>query len=137
MINTIPDSSTNQQRQGAAVFRKSNWAKGLLALGALAFVAGCASAKMKARKEERNKLAQSSGLYCDFVNNEIHSDVEVQLNMEMSKKCDNDKPFSISGFKTSNENSGIMYCCSLDPQAKLGDAAEGKSTKEDKKIDLK
>lgn len=80
---------------------------------ATAFLGGCASSQMKARKEQRDKASQTSKLYCDFVNGELYPDVEVMLNLEMSKRCDSEKPFSLTNYKTSNENMGIVYCCAL------------------------
>lgn len=86
----------------------------LLLLVAGAFmVSGCASSEFKRRKAERDKVSQSSGLYCDFVNGEIHPDVEVELNLEMAKRCDSTKPFSLSNYKTQSENAGVVYCCSM------------------------
>jgi hypothetical protein len=85
----------------------------MVLLTAVTLLAGCASSQMKARKEQRDKAAQSSKIYCDFVNGELYPDVEVMLNLEMSKKCDSEKTFSISQYKTSNENNGIVFCCSM------------------------
>lgn len=83
----------------------------MLVLAAL--FTGCASSQQKQRKEAREKISQSSKLYCDFVNGELFPDVEVVLNLEMGKRCDSEKNFSISQYRTSNENVGIMYCCAL------------------------
>ena len=77
------------------------------------FFVGCASSQMKQRKEAREKVSQTSKLYCDFVNGELYPDVEIVLNLEMAKKCDSEKSFSITQYKTSNENNGVMYCCAL------------------------
>jgi hypothetical protein len=79
----------------------------------IAILGGCASSQMKARKEQRDKAAQSSKLYCDFVNGELYPDVEVMVNLEMAKRCDSDKAFSVTNYKTSNENMGIVFCCAL------------------------
>ncbi len=83
----------------------------LLLVVSFIFVTGCASSQMKQRKEAREKISQSSKMYCDFVNGELFPDIEVVLNLEMAKKCDGEKNFSITQYKTSNENMGIMYCC--------------------------
>lgn len=77
------------------------------------FMAGCASSQMKARKDQRDKVSQSSKLYCDFVNGDVYPDVEVQLNLEMAKHCDSEKSFTATGYRTTNENMGIVYCCAL------------------------
>lgn len=76
------------------------------------FLSACASSAMKARKDQQTKVAQSAKLYCEFVNGEIYPDVDVALNIEMAKRCDSDKPFSITAYKTPSENQGVMYCCS-------------------------
>lgn len=77
----------------------------------LALFSGCASSSMKARKEQREKVSQSSRFYCDFVNGEVYPDVEIALNLEMAKRCDSDRSFSISQYKTPSDNVGLMYCC--------------------------
>ena len=77
------------------------------------FLAGCSSAQ-KTRKETREKIAASSGLYCDFVNGELFpSDVEVALNIEVAKKCDSNKALSITQYKTPAENNGVVFCCAV------------------------
>ena len=81
-----------------------------------ALLAGCASSQIKARKDQREKASQASGMYCDFVNGELYPDVEVQLNLEMAKRCDDDKSYTITNYKTSNENMGLVYCCSLNKE---------------------
>lgn len=107
----------------------------LAVVGLLAFFsAGCASSQIKARKDLREKNSQSSRLYCDFVNGDIFPDVEVQLNLEMAKRCDSEKSFTATAYRTSNENMGIVYCCALhDEQPK----ADSKKTTEAKKIEPK
>jgi hypothetical protein len=79
----------------------------------IAFLAsGCASSKMKERREQREKVSQSSKLFCEFINGEIYPDVDVALNLEMAKRCDSDRPFTITQYKTPSENQGVLYCCS-------------------------
>jgi hypothetical protein len=78
-----------------------------------AVLTGCASSQIKARKEQREKVSQSSKLYCDFVNGELFPDVDVQLNLEMAKRCDSDRSLTVTSYKTSNENMGVIYCCAL------------------------
>ncbi len=76
------------------------------------FLSGCASGR-KQKLEQREKLAASSGLYCDFVNGDKNKEVELELNMLMSKKCDSDRPFSITNYKTPAEVTGVLYCCAI------------------------
>lgn len=78
----------------------------------------CSSAK-KERLEQREKMSASSGLYCDFVNGEKYTDVEVVMNLEMAKRCDSSKSFSISHYKSPAEVIGMMYCCSLPRKADI------------------
>lgn len=79
----------------------------------------CSSAK-KERLEQREKMAASSGFYCDFVNGEKYTDVEVVMNLDMGKRCDSGKPFSISQYRSPSDVVGMMYCCSM---AKKADVA--------------
>ncbi len=76
-------------------------------------LSGCASAKFKERQMQRDKLAASSGMFCEFVSGEDHPDVDVEMNMKMAQKCDASKPFSITSYKNSSENFGLVYCCSV------------------------
>ncbi len=79
---------------------------------AMLFLSGCASGR-KQKLEQREKLAASSGLYCDFVNGDKNKEVELELNVLMSKKCDPDRPFSISDYKTPADVTGVLYCCAV------------------------
>ncbi len=78
-----------------------------------AFLSGCASSAMKNRKEQQVKLSQSSKLYCEFLSGSIYHDVDVVLNLEMAKRCDSDKTYTITQYKTQTEDNGIIYCCTL------------------------
>jgi hypothetical protein len=91
---------------------------------AVTILGGCASSQMKTRKEQRDKAAQSSKLYCDFVNGELYPDVEVMLNLEMAKRCDSEKAFSLTNYKTTNENMGIVFCCALPDKEQKASKAE-------------
>ena len=84
----------------------------VLSLISLVVFAGCSSSKIKERKEQRDKVAQNSKLYCEFINGEMFPDIDVALNLEMAKRCDSEKPFSLTNYKTPTENPGILYCCS-------------------------
>jgi hypothetical protein len=101
----------------------------IILFSAAAVLGGCASSQMKARKEQRDRAAQSSGLYCDFVNGELYPDVEVMVNLEMAKRCDKDKAFSLTNYKTSNENMGIVFCCAIRGE---NDSKDEKDDKEQK-----
>ena len=91
------------------------------------FLAGCSSSQMKARKAERDKLSQSSRFYCEFINGEVFKDIDVAVNLEIAKKCDADKNFSITDYRL-GEDQGLMYCCLLSKPAVVPAAAsESKS----------
>ena len=98
-----------------------SWLKktGLAAL-TLVFVAGCASSAQKARREQRDKAVQTAKLYCEFLNGEQFPDLDVALNLAMAQKCDSEKTFSISSYKTPAEIPGMMFCCSVHKQAAGG-----------------
>lgn len=74
---------------------------------------GCSGAQ-KARKEERERVAQSKGIFCDFVSESDFKDVDVELNLRLAKRCNATKPFSISGYKRVSENPGVLYCCNTE-----------------------
>lgn len=81
------------------------------------FAAGCASSKIKARKEERDKVSLNSHLFCDFVNGETYPDVEVEMNIEMAKRCDPEMPMTITAYRSPSDNTGIIYCCTQKDQS--------------------
>jgi hypothetical protein len=78
---------------------------------ALALFAGCSSAKIRARKEERDRVSQSAHIYCDFVNGEVFPDVEVATNLEMAKHCDSEKSMSVTAYHSPSDNVGLVFCC--------------------------
>ena len=73
---------------------------------------GCASSTFKARQEQREKMAASSGMFCEFISGDLFPDVDVELSMSMAKRCDSSKQFSITNYKNSSDQSGVIYCCS-------------------------
>jgi hypothetical protein len=77
------------------------------------FLTGCASSTYRARQEQREKMASSAGLYCEWVNGDKHSDIDVELNMQMAKRCDSAKPFTLTPYKNTSDQNGIMYCCAM------------------------
>lgn len=99
----------------------------------LAGLSGCSSGAMKARKAEREKLASQGKIFCDFVNGELFPDLEVELNLEMVKRCDQDKALTISSYKTPSENVGIMYCCVSQGDKRSEQKSENRSEERSKK----
>jgi len=84
----------------------------IFALGFL-FLTGCASGTYRARQEQREKMASSAGLYCEWINGDKHADIDVELNMQMAKRCDSSKPFTLAPYKNNADQNGIMYCCAM------------------------
>lgn len=118
---------------------RSGYLQIILGLLAVVLVTGCSSTAMKQRKEQRDKVAGSARLYCEWINGEIYSDIDVAVNLEMAKRCDADKPFSITAYRTPSENNGVMYCCSTTNSVMAAPAAASpskpaaKASVEDKK----
>ena len=73
---------------------------------------GCGSAQ-KQRLEMRDKASASSGLYCEFISGDVHSDIDVELNLQMARRCEPTKPLTMTNYKNSSENFGVIYCCSI------------------------
>lgn len=88
----------------------------VLMISSAFIVTGCASSAFKARLDQRDKVAASSGLFCDFVNGDEYTDVAVELNLQMANRCDTSKHFSISSYKNASEMRGVLYCCQSKPK---------------------
>lgn len=76
-------------------------------------LAGCAGG-FKERQLVRERVAQSSGLFCEFVSGSEFPDVDVEVNLRMAKKCDSDKNFSVTQYQNSSNQYGLVYCCAID-----------------------
>lgn len=98
---------------------------------------GCSSSKIKERKEQRDRIVQTSKMYCEFINGEQYPDMDVALNLEMAKKCDSEKPFSLTNYKTPTENPGILFCCSPSSRSQMANERARKKEREEKKEDKK
>ncbi|HRO66659.1 MAG TPA: hypothetical protein PL182_03740 [Pseudobdellovibrionaceae bacterium] len=85
---------------------------GLICLASLLVLSGCSNA-MKKRQEQREKVAATSGLFCEFVSGDDHKDVDVELNFSMARRCDPAKNFTVTSYKSSAEVNGLVYCCSI------------------------
>lgn len=94
-----------------------------LAVASLFLFAGC-STGYKQRQEERNKVASSSGHYCEFVNGDAHNDVDVELTIQMSKKCETNKPYTITNYKNASDIFGVVYCCAYQKDKKTSSNAK-------------
>lgn len=85
--------------------------RALGAVSALFLISGCASGTFKARQEQREKVAASSGMFCDFVSAALTPDVDVELSMQMGRRCDSSKSFSITNYRSPSDEQGVLYCC--------------------------
>lgn len=74
---------------------------------------GCAGG-FKERQQARDRVAQSSGLFCEFVSGNEFPDVDVEVNLRMAKRCDSEKHFSITQYQNSSNQYGLVYCCGAD-----------------------
>lgn len=103
------------------------------------YLSACASGSFKARQQQRDRVANSSGLYCEFVSGDEYPDVDVEVNFQMAKKCDPSKHFSLANYKSSSENYGIVFCCghTMKAESKSDAKSELKSESKGPGIDLK
>lgn len=95
-----------------------------IVLASTVLFAGC-STSYKARQEEKTKVAATTGHYCEFVNGDAHNDVDVELTLQMTKRCDLNKPYTMTNYKNASDIFGIVYCCSY----QKGKAAPGNNAK--------
>ncbi len=85
------------------------------------FVLSSCSSMYKERAEQRDKVSQTSGIYCDFVNGDDHNDAAVELNLQMAKRCDSNKNYTVTNYKNASDIFGLVYCCS--PQKNISKPA--------------
>lgn len=88
--------------------------KYVTALFAVSFLvlSGCSSGQTK-RKEQQTQVVKSSKIYCEFINGENNQDADVVLNLQMGARCDYEKPYSITSYKTPADITGLMFCCGV------------------------
>lgn len=79
----------------------------------LFIISGCASGTFKARQEQREQLATSTGMFCEFISGDLFPDLDVELSLRMAKRCDSDKNFSITNHRNESGQNGVMYCCAV------------------------
>jgi hypothetical protein len=73
-------------------------------------LAGCSS-HYKKRQQQRDRVAAATGLFCEFVSGDEFTDIDVEINIRMAKKCDLEKPLNFTSYKNASDNFGIVYCC--------------------------
>jgi hypothetical protein len=85
---------------------------------------------VKGRRDQRERLVKEGGKpYCEFLNGEAFPDIDVALNLEMAKKCNPDKPMSVSNYKSPAEAIGVLYCC-VSPESKAAHMDKVEKTKD-------
>jgi hypothetical protein len=80
----------------------------LMALGA-----SCASPEKRQRQVTRDRIVSNNKFYCEFLNGEKYTDIDVALNIAMGEKCDVYQHFSVTGYRSISDIPGVIYCCSL------------------------
>lgn len=103
----------------------------------LVCLSACATTN-KARLLQRENVAQSKGTFCEFVSESDFKDVDIEVSLRMAKRCDNSKPFSITGYKRASEDTGILYCCNtgvvnVTPEPAVVSSAKETKDSEEKK----
>lgn len=91
--------------------RRLSYFLGTVSLASL-LLAGCASSNAH-REESRNKIVQTSKIFCEFVNGDNNPDIDVAVNLAVGAKCDADRSFSMTSYRTPSEINGILYCCGV------------------------
>ncbi|GEM_PF-2614671 len=95
----------------------------------LIFTASCASTEKTQRRQARDKAVVNNQFYCEFLNGETYTDLDVMLNITMAEKCDVTQPFSVTNYQSISEIPGIMYCCSTKSKASAQVLPTSKSAK--------
>ncbi len=86
----------------------------LLSLSAVVlFLSGCASGTFKERQQQREKMAVSTGMFCEFISGDLFPDLDVELSLQMAKRCDVNRNFTVTNYKNSSDHNGVLYCCAL------------------------
>lgn len=100
--------------------------KKYLILIAGAMLLSSCSSHYKKRQEMREKASAASGLYCEFLSGDLYTDLDVELNLQMAKRCEVDKGYSITNYKNASDQIGVIYCCQV--QKKMAKAPTSKSS---------
>lgn len=92
---------------------KDGWIRLALAFVIFIGLAACSSKERKQRQIAREQVVTTSKFYCEFINGEKFSDLDVMLNISMADKCDTTQHFSVNQYRTASEIPGVLYCCNL------------------------
>jgi hypothetical protein len=79
----------------------------VIALGA------CASSDRRQRQVIRDQVVAGTKFYCEFLNGEKYTDIDVALNIAIGEKCELLRQVSITGYRSISEIPGVIYCCNL------------------------
>lgn len=77
------------------------------------FLVSCASQQIEQQRKQRNKFAEETGFYCEFINGESVPAIDLDLNLKMAKKCDKNRNFTVNSYTQPNEQRGLIFCCIL------------------------
>lgn len=119
MFDPKSDSAFKSQLDFKSNFEKINFGL-VMVLAASVMLSACGSSRLKARQEQRDKAVAATGLYCEWIDGERHTDFDVEVNLQMAKRCDSSKPFSLVPFKNNSDRNGIMYCCATPDSQSAG-----------------
>jgi len=76
-------------------------------------IGACASSEKKQRQVIREQVTANSKFYCEFLNGEKYTDIDVALNIAIGEKCDTNQQFSVTSYRSISDIPGVIYCCSL------------------------
>lgn len=105
---------------------KDGFFRAFLSLTLISMFGACASTEKKQRQVVRDQVSASSKFYCEFLNGEKYTDIDIALNIAMGEKCDVSENFSVTGYRSISEIPGVIYCCNLKSK-------EGNSSKQSRK----
>jgi hypothetical protein len=88
----------------------------------IGLLGSCMSSARKERLSQQQQIMNQDKFYCEFLNGEKYTDIDVALNVAIGQKCDTHYQFSVTGYRSVSEIPGIVYCCSL--KGKTSDKAE-------------
>ena len=87
---------------------------GWVVCGFILFIlSSCSSSSKKQRLVQRDHLVAAKKFYCEFINGEKYVDIDVALNIFMAEKCDGNRPFSITGYRSISDIPGVLFCCNI------------------------
>ncbi len=92
-------------------------------------LSACGGRVSPQRSAERDKAAAQGGGYCNFVSGVEYPDVEVELSLQVSKKCDMKQSFSLTEYRTDKNNQGVLFCCGSNPAGFSSSNSRRSSTK--------